>query len=247
MSQDTFQKYGHLAKSNLSFVVKSGRYRVQEHAEPLLIQDIISKLELCPTDTLLEIGCGVGNLLIPLSFMVSFAKGIDHPEVVSNFNKRLSDPKIELVAADFFEYKPKSHEAFTKILINSVLGAVSDESSVFDFIEKAANLLSPGGRLLVSDIANSDKKSRFVETKFGKEFLAHWLKEGGQVAQGGEEAIAANILSGDEKMFVATDKFILKVMEKYRRRGWECFSLPQAESLPFGNTREDILIVKLPE
>ena len=72
---------------------------------------------------------------------------------------------------------PKKH---SKILINSVLGAVSDESSVFDFIEKAANLLSPGGRLLVSDIANSDKKSRFVETKFGKEFLAHWLKEGGQ-------------------------------------------------------------------
>ena len=131
-------------------------------------------------------------------------------------------------------------------MINSVLGALSNESAAVEFIDKAADLLIPGGRLLVADIANSDKKDRFIGTKFGKRFSENWSNHGKVPSAGEEEAEAATILSGDTKMFVASDKFIISVMKLYRRRGWECYSLPQKESLPFGHTREDLLILKLP-
>ena len=107
MNQDTFQKYGCLAVSDLSYIVKSGRYRAQSSAEPVLIRDIIEKLQLSPTDSFLEIGCGVGNLLIPLSFMVSSAMGIDHPNVVLQLKERFSDSKIKLEPIDFFDFSPK--------------------------------------------------------------------------------------------------------------------------------------------
>ena len=68
----SFENYKKLASSDeLSWTQRSGRYEIQSQSEKLIIFDIVSKLNLCPSDCLLEVGCATGNLLLPLSFLVS--------------------------------------------------------------------------------------------------------------------------------------------------------------------------------
>lgn len=247
MSKKTFQQYGVLADTELSLSVKSGRYRVHAENEPHLIRDILGKLDLQPTDRLLEIGCGAGNVLIPLSFMVAQATGIDHPKVVERLNKRFTDKRLRLIGTDFLDYRPGADEDYEKILINSVLAALSDEAEAFRFIDKAAELLVPGGRLLLGDIANVDKKKRFVETEFGRAFNREWQARVASADGAVEENEAAAILKVDDEMLVPTDDFVLGLIGRFRRPGWEAYCLPQPTNLPFGHTREDVLIIRLPE
>jgi len=247
MSRKTFQQYGRLADSELSHTVKSGRYRIQADKEPYLIKDIINKLELDPSDRLLEIGCGTGNLLIPLSFMVSKGTGIDHPDVVAGLSKRFNDPKLRLIGIDFLDYCPERIENYEKILINSVLPALSDKLEAFRFIDKAASLLAPGGRMLLGDIANLDKKRRFTDTNFGKNFDEEWNDRVASLDGRVEEDKASQILDQDDTILVPNDEFILELLARFRRPGWEAYCLPQHVNLPFGHTREDVLVTRLPE
>lgn len=210
-----------------------------------MIEDVISKLDLSATDRLLEIGCGAGNLLIHLSAKVSSAAGIDHPKVIARLEKRFSDPSLKLVGANFLDYEPGPDERYEKILINSVLEALSDEAEAFQFIDKAAGMLTPGGRLLIGDIANVDKKKRFIETGFGQAFAQEWRDKVAAEDGGAEEEAAAKILLVDDKMLVQTDDFVLGLVRRYRRAGWEAYCLPQPSNLPFGHTREDVLIHRL--
>ena len=41
------------------------------------------------------------------------------------------------------------------------------------------------------------------------------------------------------------DKSILGLLERYRQRGHHAYAVPQRSDLPFGHTREDILVEKL--
>ena len=47
----------------------------------------------------------------------------------------------------------------SKIIIYSVLHCLNPEGEALSFLEKALSYLSPGGRLLIGDIANGDKKT----------------------------------------------------------------------------------------
>ena len=245
MSNKTFQQYGKLAKSEFSHTVASGRYRVHVESEPHMIRDIISKLELKSTDRLLEIGCGAGNLLIPLSFMVAEATGIDHPNVIERLGRRFTDPGLRLIGTDFLDYQPAPDELYDRVLINSVLEALTDEAEAIEFIEKAAGLLAPRGRLLIGDIANVDKKKRFIETKFGQDFSQEWQDRLAAADGGVHENEAAKILLVDDEVFLQTDDFVLDVVRRFRRPGWEAYCLPQPPDLPLGYTREDVLIMRL--
>lgn len=247
MGKKTFQQYGELADTDYSPSVKSGRYWIQAGNEASMIRDVLSKLELQPTDRLFEIGCGAGNLLIPLSFMVAHAAGIDHPKVIENLEKRFPESGLRLIGSDFLDYDPEPDEQYEKILMNSVMGVLSDEDEALRFIDKAAGLLTPGGKFLIGDIANVDKRSRFIGTKFGKAFEREWkdrvdASEG--VAEGNE---AAALLMNDDPMLVQTDEIVLGLVRRFRRPGWEAYCLPQPADLPFGYTREDILIQRLSE
>lgn len=247
MSKKTFQQYGVLADTELSHSVKSGRYRAHVENEPHLIRDVLEKLDLRPSDRLLEIGCGAGNVLIPLSFMVAEATGIDHPKVVERLGKRFADSRLRLIGEDFLDYRSGPEEGYEKILINSVLAALSDEAEAFRFVDKAAGLLIPGGRLLVGDVANVDKKKRFLETAFGRTFSREWQARVTSTDGAVEENEAAAILNVDDKVFTPTDDFVLGLIRRFRCPGWEAYCLPQPANLPFGYTREDILILRLPE
>lgn len=246
MSRKTFEQYGELAKTGFSEHVIAGRYRIHAENEPFLIKDIITKLDLQPSDNLLEVGCGPGNVLIPLSFMVKSATGIDHENVISCLVDRFSDTRLKAVATNFLDYEPDTNETYDKILINSVITALKNADEAIEFIEKACSLLAANGRLLIGDIANIDKKKRFMETTFGKDFNAEWQKRMSDTDSTEQEGEAKSILCQDSEMLTPDDEFIIRLIRHFRRSGWEAFILPQPNNLPFGYTREDILIVRLP-
>lgn len=240
MSRITFENYGLAAQKEANVTVVSGRYAVQQSAERLIVRDVAEKLNLQPDDRLLEIGCGPGNLLIPLSFEVAHATGIDHPEVCRRLRARFSDPRIDVIPTNFFDYEPKG-EVYDKILIYSVVNTLADRDEAFRFIDKAVGLLKRGGRLLLGDIANADRKRRFLASEQGRAFQQEW-ERAMEAAQSRDGDASPIDYPHDADVFQPDDGFLLDCLGRYRSRGFHAYCLPQPAALPFDHTREDIIV-----
>jgi len=243
MSRITFENYGRLAREIEDPVIVGGRYEIQRRAERLIIKDIIEKLDVGPDDRLLEIGCGPGNLLIPLSFMVQSAVGIDHPNVCKFLKSRLFDPKIHVIGCNFLDYEPATDEEFDKVLMYSVVNTLSDYDEVVEFVDKAVGLVATGGCLLLGDIANIDRKNRFSRSEVGKAFEAEWEKKMADVPRDPQQCE----LPTDDKVFQPDDRFVVSLMQRYRARGFDTFVRAQPADLPFGRTREDLIVHRPPK
>ncbi len=239
MSRLAFENYGAAARDaeEQDFTQLAGRYTIQRRAERLVAFEIAAKLELGPDDRLLEIGCGPGNLLIPLSFAVAQATGLDHPDVCARFSERFYDGRCRLIGANFLDYDTTSGELFDKIMIYSVISTLESANEAFAFVDKALTLLAPNGRLLVGDIVNLGRKARFQQSMEGKKFDKEWKE---QIAR--EPMNVAPKRRRDNKVFEPGDEFIAELFLRYRRKGYDTFVVPQSSDLPFGHTREDVLI-----
>jgi SAM-dependent methyltransferase len=242
MSGLSFETFGDLGASGLSDTEKAGRHRAQADDEKNIVADVIAKLDLGPTDDLLEIGCGTGTLLIPLSFQVASATGIDHENMIAALRRRFTEPGLGTVAGNFLDLDVNGD--FSKILIYSVLHYMSDEDEVVAFLERAANLLRPGGRLLIGDIPNDDRKRRFAESERGQRFNAEWAARV-EAQPSDKDAVALFARIGDDDRRVAfNDGVVLRLIDYFRGRGLDAFVVPQPSNLPFCHTREDILIMR---
>ena len=86
-----YQLFGKMAKSIADSSLVVGRTTLQKFSEPYMIRDIVDKLELTAQDQVLEIGCGTGILLFPLS-VIAIIKRF-RPRAMgraSNIHKRTS-------------------------------------------------------------------------------------------------------------------------------------------------------------
>ena len=242
MSRISYDNYGRLAREIEDPTVIGGRYANQHRAERLIVMDVIQKLDIRPDDRLLEIGCGPGNLLIPLSFMVQSAVGIDHPDVCKFLQTRFTDPKIQTIGCNFLDYEPAADEAFDKVLVYSVVNTLSDHDEAIEFIDKAVGLVTAGGRFLLGDIANINRKKRFLQSETGKEFEAEWQNKLACAPQPSGQSTHPI----DKNVLQQTDRFVVLLMERYRARGYDTFVMAQPTELPFGRSREDFLVVLPP-
>lgn len=233
MGRITFENYARRAEAGLSSTVIAGRYNTQVDAEKRIVPDVAAKLALGPEDTLLEIGCGVGNLLIPLSFLAGEAAGIDHPKVLDTMSSRVGGSQLNLIEGNFLDLD--LDQIFSKILIYSVLHCLANAEEAIRFVHKALDHLEPGGSLLVGDIPNTDRKRRFQQSETGKAFEMEWAKRSGQ------ESGTKVDLEDDPDVFSPDDAFVLELLRQVRKRGYNAYALPQPLDLPFGHTREDIL------
>lgn len=243
MSRITFENYGKTAQREDDPTVLAGRYAIQRRAERLIVMDVARKLDIQPDDRLLEIGCGPGNILIPLSFMVASSVGMDHPAVCRRLRTRFRDDQIRTIGCNFLDYTTAADDAFDKVLIYSVISTLSDQAEAMVFLDKAVTLVAPGGRLLLGDIANADRKRRFLNTEMGHRFEVAWREEMPARVDHDESSDCPPV----ERTFQPTDRFIRYVLEHYRARGFEVHALSQPSELPFGHTREDILIHRYPD
>lgn len=239
MSQVSFENFARAARqSNLADTEIAGRYAFQAVAERQILPDILAKLDIKPTDRLLEIGCGPGNLLIPLSYFVAQAIGIDNTAAIDRLNARAPiAEQMKGIAGNFLDID-LGDQVFDKILAYSVLHYLTSEEEVVRFIDKALSLCAPGGRLLLGDLTNRDHKARFANSTEGRKVRAEWEK---QVANSTGHPFDA--LPSDNQLVAVDDNLILDILKRYRQRGHEAYLLPQPPELPFGGSREDILIV----
>jgi SAM-dependent methyltransferase len=238
MSRTSYENYGAGAEqANLTVV--AGRYASQGEAERLIVVDVVTKLDLCPGDDLLEIGCGAGNLLIPLAFLCRSATGIDHPALLARLLQRFPEsPQITLLSGNFLDVQPDV--SYSKILMYAMLHYQSSMDEVLECIDKAASLLRPRGRMLLGDLPNADHKRRFLATRAGKTLDREWTARRSEAAPSEEDSL----WDGDPRLVGSfDDKSIVEIMRTMREAGFEAYVLEQRPELPFGCTREDILVV----
>jgi cyclopropane fatty-acyl-phospholipid synthase-like methyltransferase len=237
MSNKSFDNYLHLAQmNNVSDVEVAGRYAFQAEAERNILLDVANKLSLCGGDRLLEIGCGPGNLLIPLSYLVERSAGIDNASSLERLHKRTGGScNIDLYPGNFLEMNLPS-QRFNKILIYGVVQLLDSMDAVICFISRALSLLDKNGVLLLGDLSNQDKKKRWLNSKTGKDATADWM---GQTAKNGPHPMSA--LEADRSLVALDDNFVMQAILYGRSMGFESYLLPQPSALPFGNSREDIL------
>ncbi len=158
MKNSIFDYFAYLASTNVSYTIKSGRYNLQKSQEKNIPEDIINKLEISKKDSFLEIGCGLGNLTIPLLEKLEKLTVIDHPIIIQKFKERKNSKKIDYIKGNFI--KKKISKKFDKILVYGVVHCLKDEKELNKFITKVVKLLKNNGIALIADIPNLDKKKK---------------------------------------------------------------------------------------
>ena len=185
-----FEDFKKLAKKkNLSLPEKIGfptSYR--EGYYDAILNDIFTKLPINTTTKkiVLDIGCGCDVLAHKIIDVCKKQKHIlllnDSQEMLDNLPK---DDYPKYIAGKF----PLEHPLLNKyrgkidfILCYSVLFYVFANDNIYQFIHEAVDLLKSGGRMLVGDIPNFDKRNRFLQSEEGKTFLKNQKKIKGSTA-----------------------------------------------------------------
>ena len=113
--------------------------------------------------------------------------------------------------------------------------SVTVEDSVFNFIDRAVELLAPNGSLLLGDLPNRTKRKRFFLSPAGIKTHREYTGDPNAIPKVDLFEIEYGKLD---------DAIIFAILQRYRAAGMETYLLPQADNLPMANRREDILIVK---
>jgi 2-polyprenyl-3-methyl-5-hydroxy-6-metoxy-1,4-benzoquinol methylase len=120
------------------------------------------------------------------------------------------------------------------ILAYSLLHHVVLDANPFDFLDLCIQLLAPGGALLIGDIPNVSKRSRFFSSGAGVAYHRAFT------GQNSLPAVAFNVPVPGQ----IDDAIILGLLARARAAGADAYLLPQPASLPMHNRREDILVRK---
>ncbi len=203
----------------------------------VILQDIFTKLPFNneTNKVIFDIGCGCDILTHKIISACKQQKHIlllnDSKEMLDNLP---NDKYPRLIPGKF----PVQHKTLNKyrnkidyILCYSVLFYVFANDNIYQFIHESVDLLKSGGKMLIGDIPNFDKRNRFLESEEGKRFLKNHKQLKGATAHE----------NYNQKM---DDTIIFSLMMRLRKFGCETYLLPQNSDLPMANRREDILIVK---
>ena len=98
-------------------------------------------------------------------------------------------------------------------------------------------MLEPGGKMLIGDISNVDRKVRFQASKYGQEFEKNWT-----VTNQSESNVDRGKLLPEDDRIEFSDELVCSLLLHVRRKGYDSFVLGQRPDLPWGHTREDIVI-----
>lgn len=235
--------FGTLATQDVGPTVLAGRYIFQAEAERRILPDVLAKLHVEAHHRVLDIGCGAGALAIPLSFLADEVVAIDHPETVAAVRRRFHDERLSLVGGAFPGVSLDG--TFDRIVAYSVVVCLPDLDAVTGFMLAAARLLRRGGRMLIGDLPNRGRQSRYRATAEGQAAETAWEEmKRAAAAAGGEHSAGIATLSVAHQIGGFTDDELCGLVMRMRREGYEAMLLDQPQDLPFGHTREDILVVR---
>lgn len=176
MSSISFDNYSQLTRQHDAGNIEvAGRYRFQSSAERRIINDVAGKLAINSDDSLLEIGCGPGNVILPLSYQVARSAGIDNEAVLGRLAARCGTPiHIATNPGDFqWMVSPKPH--FPKVLIYTALWYVEGLIAAILFFAHALYLLCTSVWRMLDHLPNQDRRRRFTEANTWALAWQEWL------------------------------------------------------------------------
>jgi hypothetical protein len=209
--------------------------------DDLIFDDIASKLTrlLLQQQVVVDIGAGCGGLAMLLIERCA-EQGhrlvqVDSPEMLALLPEA---PHVERVAGRFPD---ECNELLDKlrcrahcVLAYGVLPSVFVESNVFEFVDRALELLAEGGQLLLGDLANISKRKRFFASEAGVRFHQEFM------ATSERPEVRFNVLESGS----FDDAVLLAIVSRCRSAGFDAYVVPQRDGLPFANRREDILVTR---
>jgi hypothetical protein len=236
----TYEDFRRLAgDSSLSRHEKIGfpdSYR--EGKEATIFADIVAKLPALerPGGTVVDIGPGCGGLphmLIDLCGRNgSNLLLIDSPEMLAQLPE---EPFIRKLAGRFPDEITLDEyvEQADSVLVYSVLHYVVAADALWPFLDGALALLASGGSMLLGDIPNVSKRTRFFSSEAGVAFHRAFM---------GDDSLPN--LRPDNETAGIDDSLLLELLGHARGKGFDAYVLPQGPDLPMANRREDVLIVR---
>jgi 2-polyprenyl-3-methyl-5-hydroxy-6-metoxy-1,4-benzoquinol methylase len=240
---DGIEAYGRIAALGVNPTVQAGRYPFQAGAERNILADVVPKLKLESHHRVLDIGCGAGLLTIPLSWMVREVVALDHPETVAALARRYSCDRVRYVGGRFPDDAPEG--PFDRVVAYSVILALRTYDMIKPFALAAARLIGPGGLLMLGDIPNLDRQARFRASDAGKEFEAEWARLRASETDGSDDyGRAAGEFAHARQVGGLTDAQMFDLLLTLRAEGCEAYLAAQSPDLPFGRTREDIIVTR---
>jgi len=120
------------------------------------------------------------------------------------------------------------------IVCYSVFHYIFEESNTWDFLDRSLELLAPGGRFLIGDIPNISKRNRFFASETGIQYHKEFMNTSEN------PVVKFNQIEPNS----IDDAVLQALVMRARYAGFDAYMIPQHESLPMANRREDILIVR---
>lgn len=208
--------------------------------ERYILSDIRSKLKglRSRNKIVLDIGCGCGELALMIIRLCgdngSRLLLVDSREMLSRLPDEDFIEKFPCRFPDCRKLLSSYRGKVDAIIVYSVIQHVFLEGNIFSFLDKACELLSEGGEMLIGDIPNISKRNRFFTSRAGVEYHKAFT--------GKDEPPQVNPYDLGENRL--DDGVMAGILLRYRNMGLDTYLLPQGEKLPLHNRREDILIRK---
>ena len=236
-----FEGFRRLAKDDsLSMHEKVGfpvSYR--EGKEEAIFADVVRKLtNLTKTgQVVVEVGPGCSG---PAFMLIDLCRRQGHSLIMVDSGEMLahlpSEPFLTKVAGLYPRDCASLLEAYAGrvdvFLTYSVLQYAYVDTNLFDFVDRSLMLLAGAGQMLVGDIPNASKRSRFLASPAGARFLSAYPQSGGPPP-------AHTVPLGK-----IDDALLAGIVLRCRSAGYEAYLMPQAPELPMANRREDLLVVR---
>ncbi len=186
------------------------------------LNHIFSTLKVEEGMPVLDLCCGNGLISHALAEKGAEVLGIDFAEKLLKIAKKKAPKNARFIQGDALDLEGVVEEKFDRILLHFSLQYFTKEKEVRTLFKSMANLCSPGGMILVSDIPDSAKVGAYYTTPKDK-LRRMWHKFKGQ----------------DDMGKFWKRKQLVKICSEL---GLSAEALDQPETLPYAHYRFDLII-----
>lgn len=211
----------------------------RENTEDLILFDILEKCSSMKQESKIVLDIGPGCSDLARKIITNSQKLnqnlilIDSSEMLDQLEDFNCVTKIPARFPKCKEFLKDFKNKVDVIICYSVFHYIFNEGNIFNFLDSALSLLSPGGQMLIGDIPNISKRKRFFSSKKGIDFHKDFTKTNSNPQVNHFE------IEHDE----IDDSVIFSILQRARIQGFDSYLLPQNSNLYMANRREDILIL----